>query len=209
MKKSEQIIILKAKVIKLKEQLKKARLELADRDNAKPTLSQYDDAIDSLDRAFKYGISKLLEENKENFLKSDVSSLTEKYKPTSKPIESTKELFEGKGYVYFLDGAINRKCYAIGVTDKDQAVLFSTDIKDAKKYNSFEEFEKEYEGMLHSHLQYLFEPIEKEIPTYEVKLDEIYGVDNVLFTDKSQHPIFPFPPLTPPTKENIDYDYGG
>lgn len=33
MKKSEQIIILKAKVIKLKEQLKAARLELADRDN--------------------------------------------------------------------------------------------------------------------------------------------------------------------------------
>lgn len=81
MKNKDKIIILKAKIIKLKEQLKEARLELADRDNEKPTPSQYDDAIDSLDRAFKLGMFKLFEDNKDNFLKLEVSSLTEKYKP--------------------------------------------------------------------------------------------------------------------------------
>jgi hypothetical protein len=185
MKKKDKIIILKAKVIKLKEQLKKAERTCAKQDNEidmlKETIrchvennqivaqvlmdknksereSKYDDAIDSLDRAFKYGISKLLEENKENFLKSDVSSLTEKYKPTSSkalfesyhksglhtpieprttlkdnghipnPIESTKELFEGKGYVY-IDYPNNKKLYIshFGYTDeKIKAKIFNS-----------------------------------------------------------------------------------
>jgi hypothetical protein len=116
MKKKDKIIILKAKVIELERELKSAQRTCAKQDNEidmlKETIrchvennqivaqvlmdknksereSKYDDAIDSLDRAFKYGISKLLEENKENFLKSDVSSLTEKYNPTS-----SKALFD-------------------------------------------------------------------------------------------------------------------
>jgi len=65
----------------------------------------------------------------EAFKKLEFSSLTEKYKPTSEPIESTKELFEGKGYVYI--NSFDKKWYAIGVTEKDQVILFS-DIKLAK-----------------------------------------------------------------------------
>jgi hypothetical protein len=184
MKKKDKIIILKAKVIELERELKSAQRTCAKQDNEidmlKETIrchvennqivaqvlmdknksereSKYDDAIDSLDRAFKYGISKLLEENKENFLKSDVSSLTEKYNP-SKPIESTKELFEGKGYVY-IDYPNNKKLYIshFGYTDEK--------IK-AKIFNSFDEFEKlkhpDNDNNFH------FEPIEKEQENYEI-----------------------------------------
>jgi hypothetical protein len=187
MNKKDKIIILKAKVVKLKEKLKKAERTCAKQDN-------------EIDRLKKEIVSKKLTENyHQNHFKNESKI---EFRGLDTPIESTQELFEPiqkeiptyevkldesygvdnvlftdksqhpifpfppltpptKGRVYFLDGAINRKCYAIGVTEKDQAVLFSTDIKDAKKYNSFEEFEKEYEGMLHSHLHYLFEPIEK------------------------------------------------
>lgn len=99
MKKSEQIIILKAKIIKLKEQLKAARLELADKDNEIYELkcqlgyinnSEFKDAIDNLATFGKQNIGEYFEEMKKAFEKLEVSSLTEKYKP----IESTKELFE-------------------------------------------------------------------------------------------------------------------
>jgi hypothetical protein len=51
----------------------------------------------------------------------------------------------------------------------------------------------------------------KEIPTYKVVIDEKDGVDNITITDNPQQPFVAVTdtPLTPPTKENIDYDYGG
>ena len=83
MNKKDKIIILKAKVIKLKEQLKSARLELADRDN-------------------------------------------EKHKTTA-PIESTQELFEGKGYVYELVNGVKFYRTEIGYsTDKTTAIEFKS-----------------------------------------------------------------------------------
>lgn len=178
MKNKDKIIILKAKVIKLKKQLKAARLELADKDNE---IKEYDP---------KSILETFL---KDNFIQEHLGQYKDKegvslydsiHKRESNPIESTKELFEGKWYVYYECG--NEKFYAIGVTKKDQIFLFENDIKKAKIYNSFEEFEKEHEGMLGSHLEFLFEPIEKY---------------------KQIEPITP--PLTPPTKENINYCHGG
>lgn len=110
MKNKDKIIILKAKIIKLKEQLKEARLELADRDN---------------------GIDYV----------------------AVNPIESTQELFEGKGYVYYYQGL--EKWYAKGL-DKLK-IAWTTSIKEAKKYSSLKEFKNEYK---YCYLDVKFEPIQ-------------------------------------------------
>ena len=107
MKNKDKITLLKAKVIKLKEQLKSAQKTCAKQDNENYELkcqlgyinnSEFKDAIDNLATFGKQNIGQYFEEMKKAFEKLEVSSLTEKYKPN--PIESTQELFEGKGCVY-------------------------------------------------------------------------------------------------------------
>jgi hypothetical protein len=192
MNKKDKIIILKARIIELERELKKAERTCAKQDNEidmlKETIrshvennqivaqvlmdknkaereSKYDDAIDSLDIALKYGISKLLEENKENFLKLEVSSLTEKYKPIepkqrfeneSTPIESTKELFEGKGYVFRIF-PFNIKGYADGI-ENDGIKTFTEQRDKAKPYRNLNEFFEDYQVTVNKD-EYFFEPI--------------------------------------------------
>lgn len=123
MKNKDKITLLKAKVIKLKEQLKKARLDLADKDNY---------------------LDKTLEQARE---------IIAKVKAPKPPIESTQELFEGKGYVYYYQGL--EKWYAKGL-DKLK-IAWTTSIKEAKKYSSLKEFKNEYK---YCYLDVKFEPIQ-------------------------------------------------
>ena len=135
MKKSEQIIILKAKVKKLKEKLKLARLELADND------SVIDDYIDSFeDLELKYSNqNELIERKNKTIIERNraLEQVTKERDHLQKvlneiangnfEIESTQELFEGKGYVYELVNGVKFYRTEIGYsTDKTTAIEFKS-----------------------------------------------------------------------------------
>lgn len=196
MKKSDKIIILKAKVIKLKEQLKSARLELADRDNEK---SDYD-----------------FHKNR-NVVGAPTEVEQRFNQQVNNPIESTQELFEGKGYVSIIYD--NNKHYF------NNNGAFSISKNNLRLFYSINEFFEIFKFIPEKEkVNYLFEPIEKELPTYKVTIDKNDGVESIVFTENTndnsaafiQNPIIKQPKeqqdvmcITPPTKENINYDMGG
>ena len=178
MKKSKQIIILKAKVIKLKEQLKAARLELADRDNGMLNISVLKEGtvINSKGEVVQ-PIESDYDFNKNRNVIGAPPKVEQRFQQqVNTPIESTKELFDGKGYVYKIDD----KCqfYFRGIDSPS----YWTALKEfAKPYKNLNEFFGEFGVANDSKNLFFLEPITDSVTT----------------------------PLTPPTKENINYDMGG
>jgi hypothetical protein len=135
MKKKDKIIILKAKVIELKEQLKKAERTCAKQDNE----------IDMLKETIRCHVEN-------NQIVAQVLMDKNKAERESTPIESTQELFEGKGYVYYLDNDVKK--YSTGKSKS--RVYWSKSIEEAKVYKSIDEFKDEYKFCK---LDVRFEPI--------------------------------------------------
>lgn len=129
MKKKDQIIILKAKNIKLKDKLRKARLELADRDN---NLSDTKLGIEggvNKDDIHKEIRNKILSVNP---CEGTIYDTKDKQ---SQPIESTEDLFKGKGYIK----SLRTNKYFKRIKESTECE-YTRNIKEAALFNSFEDF---------------------------------------------------------------------